>query len=403
MAIHAALDSDHRPLHKCAEIMRREIDALLESVSSGPGSSEQLKRFSSVRRENDSGKLAHVEAALAHLAAETPTSAAGTHDSLGPIAPLHLSPKTLARLTDLWALALPGSERTELLAMNTELRRAILDMRAQDLTSRHPTLKRGVASIEDWDAKMINEEKTVRSEAGAEVTNNRGGWQSRWRSHFPRSLHSFHKLCAPHGSPQAEAAMGCWAWKRLQVHIYEQVRVYLAKHSGLYDGGEAFKGKDGDVGISIQEVWSMVNESGDWNERHAHGGSSVSGCYYVAGSGTAPNFLDVARDYGRHDLRYHRRFGSNEHDTGIAGWGGAPRRYVPRAVRGSGKSFTMLLFPGFVEHETVVNIGDELRIAVCFNIQLTASKERKRRPREGHGWWRPAFSVRESFLAPIRR
>jgi hypothetical protein len=286
--------------------------------------------------------------------------------------------------------------------MNEALRAAVLAMRDRD-----PVWRGRGGLIGPSGGAAQGRATQGRATPSGEVTNNRGGWQSYWRSRHPRALYSFREMCRVRRD--AVSVEGCWAWRALKAHVLDHVRMYLARETSLSEiSGRCDQGRgthqigDADVGVSVHEWWVMINGRGDWNARHAHATATLAGCYYVAGAGDVPNLLDAARDYGPPGVRPgHGGAGLGPRNPGARrGWGLKSRRYVPRPVPRSGETFSLTLFPGFVDHETPANDGDALRIAVCFNIMLTAAKDRVRRPRD-RGWWRPEFSDRDSFLAPL--
>tara|TARA_B100001094_G_C17935955_1_gene673118 strand:+ start:79 stop:777 length:699 start_codon:yes stop_codon:yes gene_type:complete len=108
--------------------------------------------------------------------------------------------------------------------------------------------------------------------------------------------------------------------------------------------------------IDNMSIWAMINEKGSYNTLHNHPGCDIAGVYYVkVPEGDCGNiaFSDPRESYV---------FGNGFMVTRYSGG-----EIIPRfPVEGN-----MYLFPACLHHEVGMNITDEDRISISFNLILS--------------------------------
>ena len=103
--------------------------------------------------------------------------------------------------------------------------------------------------------------------------------------------------------------------------------------------------------------WFNVNQKGNSNQIHTHGGSFISGTYYVQA------------EQDQSELIFYKNFtedfvissaGQIDNFTAISG---ATCRYPPKTGR-------LILFPSYVPHGVMPSTSDNERISLAFNMRM---------------------------------
>jgi uncharacterized protein (TIGR02466 family) len=116
---------------------------------------------------------------------------------------------------------------------------------------------------------------------------------------------------------------------------------------------------DGAYKLEMQNAWFNVNQEGDSNQIHTHGGSFISGVYYVKAETDQSELLfykNFTEDYIITSAGDISRF------TPISG---ATCRYPPKTGR-------LVLFPSYVPHGVLPSTSKEDRISLAFNMRMTS-------------------------------
>ena len=108
-------------------------------------------------------------------------------------------------------------------------------------------------------------------------------------------------------------------------------------------------------GVFIGNAWININESGDYNAKHTHAGSIISGIVYIS----------VPEDMDGGELRFHRE--RSFEDYGIY-------KFLKKNIYGSG-SYTIkpysglfVLFPSNIEHSVEQHFSSKNRITLAINF-----------------------------------
>ena len=146
---------------------------------------------------------------------------------------------------------------------------------------------------------------------------------------------------------------------RLKKEITQYLHLY---HSEVFRG-MTFKGN---IIQSINGMWVNINEKHHYNEWHIHGGSTLSGAYYIKHDGSGengnilfknPNYLYLTTAHWPPGIIE----STNEITTEIA-------PIIP-------KSNMLLIFPSWLEHRVETNLKDDTRISISFNATPILEKK----------------------------
>ena len=114
---------------------------------------------------------------------------------------------------------------------------------------------------------------------------------------------------------------------------------------------------DGAYKLEMLNGWFNVNQKGNSNQIHTHGGSFISGTYYVQA------------EQDQSELIFYKNFtedfvissaGQIDNFTAISG---ATCRYPPKTGR-------LILFPSYVPHGVMPSTSDNERISLAFNMRM---------------------------------
>ena len=109
--------------------------------------------------------------------------------------------------------------------------------------------------------------------------------------------------------------------------------------------------------LEMLNGWFNVNQKGNSNQIHTHGGSFISGTYYVQA------------EQDQSELIFYKNFtedfvissaGQIDNFTAISG---ATCRYPPKTGR-------LILFPSYVPHGVMPSTSDNERISLAFNMRM---------------------------------
>ena len=138
--------------------------------------------------------------------------------------------------------------------------------------------------------------------------------------------------------------------------LKKEINQYLQKyHSEIFRG---MKFKEKNVIQNFGNMWININEQYHFNEWHIHGGSTLSGVYYIKHDGSVengnimfkhPNYLYLLEGHWPPEVIEE----TNEITTEIIS-------IVPNANM-------LLIFPSWLEHQVEANLKTDSRISFSFN------------------------------------
>ena len=186
----------------------------------------------------------------------------------------------------------------------------------------------GINNFNDYKNKLVEEAYQERNEdpKGRRISN-RGGWQS------------------------------------------DQIEVQQCKSETLkkliIDSLSGFQPMSEKVSMYV-EGWTNINEPGNFNVRHNHPRSDLSGVLWIKtpkNSGnivfTSPHFFNRYQEIDSYTDEF--KYNSNSYISYY---------FIP-------KEGHILIFPSFLEHEVEINKSDEDRISYSFNIRLSPNETAK--------------------------
>jgi tetratricopeptide (TPR) repeat protein len=202
---------------------------------------------------------------------------------------------------------------------------------------------------------LVNTVREMMSGSDGVKISNEGGWQS-----FASSGNEAASFLEQ-GSiiPGAQGS----AVRALRLHIIQQVSAFLkalAPPESITTIGDLVVGPEYQVFVSIRESWANVNVKGNWNSAHAHGKTTLAGCYYVS-SGFPYGSNDSVQHTG---LRFINPMVTRTTRTYPGGRG----EWTSEAL---GRAGTLALWPGALHHWVPPHTGDLERISIAFNVELT--------------------------------
>tara|TARA_Y100001935_G_C17299652_1_gene508374 strand:+ start:1569 stop:2768 length:1200 start_codon:yes stop_codon:yes gene_type:complete len=167
---------------------------------------------------------------------------------------------------------------------------------------------------------VLQMEKTYNSE---NVSSN-GGWQSPKRINFLETTH--HK-------------------DKSKMIYLEQFKLYILENVSNYIKTFNYQ-KDKTIYLHTDECWANINRKNNFNHKHNHMLSTISGCYYIDSGFTekTKNTSLIMYDYNDHNNTY-------ENDL-------------------FGKEGTLALWDGELYHSVPPHTGTKERITIAFNINL---------------------------------
>ena len=146
--------------------------------------------------------------------------------------------------------------------------------------------------------------------------------------------------------------------------LKKEINQYLQKyHSEVFRG---MKFKEKNMIQNFDNMWININEKYHFNEWHIHGGSTLSGAYYIKHDGSGengnimfknPNYLYLLNSHWPPEIIEE----TNEITTEI--------------VSITPKSNMLLIFPSWLEHEVGVNLKNDSRISLSFNSSPILEKK----------------------------
>ena len=101
-------------------------------------------------------------------------------------------------------------------------------------------------------------------------------------------------------------------------------------------------------------VWININKKGDYNKRHTHPNSCMSGVFYITDTTS-----DIVFERPESIDRFHIDSMLSKHNTPLSFH---EVRYTPR--RGM-----LIMFPSWLTHRVEPNTTDKTRISIAFNTQ----------------------------------
>ena len=149
------------------------------------------------------------------------------------------------------------------------------------------------------------------------VVSNSGGWQS---NNIPPNDYFFSEFI---------------------LEIEEQANNF-AEELGIYQKGK------------ITNLWININGHKDFNRRHTHGNSLISGVFYVKVPDESSKIRFYHPSYQLIDRDWNVKLKYNQYTSG--------RWDIPP------KKGRLLLFPSWLEHEVCPNLSQEKRISISFNL-----------------------------------
>tara|TARA_Y100000004_G_scaffold195987_1_gene264590 strand:+ start:2502 stop:3113 length:612 start_codon:yes stop_codon:yes gene_type:complete len=109
---------------------------------------------------------------------------------------------------------------------------------------------------------------------------------------------------------------------------------------------------------NIDNLWFNVNRKHNYNHIHMHPGSEFSGVYYLEAPTDCGNLTFYNPNKALNNVVfYNRNFGTYNEFNSL--------QYHVKP-----KKNLLVLFPAFLEHSVDMNLSDEPRISLAFNIQV---------------------------------
>lgn len=170
--------------------------------------------------------------------------------------------------------------------------------------------------------KLCNQLRTE-DPIGRKISNN-GGWQS--KDFKPTQYNEFNEF------------------DKVVTQISQQCLEDYGYVSGAYK-------------LEMLNMWFNINTEKDSNQIHTHGGSFISGVYYVQAE-TSQSELIFYKNFTEDYII--TSAGDIEHYTPISG---ATCRYPPKTGR-------LVLFPSYVPHGVLPSTSKEDRISLAFNMRM---------------------------------
>ena len=200
------------------------------------------------------------------------------------------------------------------------------DHRISDLFDGKKLYLSGLNSSEEKEKESMNQglhalilemEKNHQSDQISNI----GGWQSpRYINLLDHSVHKNKKLVT--------------SLYQLELTILHNLYQYFQELNMIENKTPFF---------NLRQIWANINRKGCENKKHNHGCSTVSGCYYVSSGHTGENNTPLLFYNKEDEIR------------------------VPSV----GKEGSLALWDGNIYHSVPNHIGEEERISIAFNIDVT--------------------------------
>lgn len=136
--------------------------------------------------------------------------------------------------------------------------------------------------------------------------------------------------------------------------IPDLIDVFAAIQSGLGLYCDKLKLKP----LAISYMWINFNSKGDYNERHAHPGSIVSGAFYINAPDDCNAPFVLYKDRASVDYNWPQVWQKD-----------APSQYWDQ-LRIPAEDGKLIMFPAYLLHEVPPNRSDDTRISISFNTQV---------------------------------
>lgn len=109
--------------------------------------------------------------------------------------------------------------------------------------------------------------------------------------------------------------------------------------------------------FKLSNYWINVNNKGDFNRAHSHGFSTLSGVFYIK---TSPGCgkLILRNPVQSHGFCIDKRFVKNWNAFNSITWEVEPEENK------------LLIWPAWIDHYTLPNTTDDVRISIAFNIDV---------------------------------
>ena len=117
----------------------------------------------------------------------------------------------------------------------------------------------------------------------------------------------------------------------------------------------------------IDKTWVNINEKHHFTEWHIHGGSTLSGVYYIKHDNSSENgdivFKNPSGSYMTYAHWWPKEIVEKYNEISSPGISVTPR------------SNMLLIFPSWLEHKAEANLKNDYRISISFNSTLSVEKK----------------------------
>jgi len=117
----------------------------------------------------------------------------------------------------------------------------------------------------------------------------------------------------------------------------------------------------------IDKTWVNINEKHHFTEWHIHGGSTLSGVYYIKHDNSSENgdivFKNPSGSYMTYAHWWPKEIVEKYNEISSPGISVTPR------------SNMLLIFPSWLEHKAEANLKNDYRISLSFNSTLSVEKK----------------------------
>tara|TARA_R110001583_G_C5479540_1_gene393659 strand:+ start:72 stop:653 length:582 start_codon:yes stop_codon:yes gene_type:complete len=115
--------------------------------------------------------------------------------------------------------------------------------------------------------------------------------------------------------------------------------------------------KNKSIDIELGSIWANINHKGCYNKIHSHGDSHYSGVYYIKTPNNSGNLYLINRETSfTEPFNYFKSDCADE------------IKYIP-------KEGDLYFFSGNLPHRTGINLSDEDRISISWNVNITDLKQ----------------------------